>query len=131
MFCSCPKCCDDVTVTSDEPGELQVLVSQGEDLGGIELFLLQLIKSVVMPISGRTRITANSDTFKCTINGEPMSVVQDATYMGIRWSTDSNEPTVEENIKKSGRPCLHGHNRLDPKIAVHFDQVYVVPTFIK
>ena len=55
MCCSCPACCDDVTVTSHEPEELQVLVSEGEDNGGMEQFLLQPIKSVAMPIPGKTR----------------------------------------------------------------------------
>ena len=30
VCCSCPACCDDVAVTSDEPEELQILVSEGE-----------------------------------------------------------------------------------------------------
>ena len=54
-----------------------------------------------MPIPGKTRKTIDSDTFTWTINGEPMPVVQDATHMGIKRSAASNEPTVEQNIKKS------------------------------
>ena len=62
VCCSFPACCDDVTVTSDEPEELQVLVSEGEDYGGMERFLLQPIKSVVMSIPGKTRKSMDSDT---------------------------------------------------------------------
>ena len=36
VCCSCPTFCDDVTVTSYEAEELQVLVSKEEDFGGIE-----------------------------------------------------------------------------------------------
>ena len=101
VYCSCPACCDDVTVTSDESEELQVLVSEGEDYGGMERFLLQPIKSVVMPIPGKTRKTMDSDTFTWTINGEPMPVVQDATHMCINRSAVSNEPAVEKKHLKS------------------------------
>ena len=137
VCCSCPACCNDVTFTSDEPEELQVLVSEGEDYVGMERFLLQPIKSVVMPIPGKTRKTMDSDTFTWTINGEPMPVVQDATHMGIKRSAVSNEPTVEENIKKARKtmyslmgPGLHGHNGLDPETAVQLYQVYVLLTLL-
>ena len=81
--------------------------------------------------------TMDSDTYTWTINGEPMPVVQDATHMGIKRSAVSNEPTVEENIKKARKtmyslmgPGLHGHNGLDPETAVQLYQIYVLPTLL-
>ena len=66
-----------------------------------------------------------------------MPVVQDATHMGIKWSTVSNEPTVEENIKKARKtvysfmgPGQHEHNGLDTETAVQLYQVYVLPTLL-
>ena len=57
--------------------------------------------------------------------------------MGIKRSAVSNEPTVEENIKKARKtmyslmgPGLHGHNGLDPETAVQLYQVYVLPTLL-
>ena len=63
VCCAAPACADDVTFTSDKPDELQVLVSESEDYSGMERFLLQPVKSVVMPVPGIVRKTTNLDQF--------------------------------------------------------------------
>ena len=135
ISCAAPACADDVTFTSDEREELQVLVNEGDDYSGMERFLLQPVKSVVMPIPGKARKTTNTDNFTWTIKGEPMPIVQEATHMGIKRSAVSNESTVEENIKKARKtmyslmgPGLHGYNGLDPETSVQLYQIYVLPT---
>ena len=132
-----PACAEDVTFENDEREELQVLVNEGDDYGGMERFLLQPVKSVVMPIPGKARKTTSIDNFTWTIKCEPMSSVQEATHMGIKRSAVSNEYTVEENIKKARKtmyslmgPGLHGYNGLDPKTSVQFYQIYVLPTLV-
>ena len=77
------------------------LVDEGGDYGVMERYLLQPVKSVVMPVTGKARKTTDSDDFTWTINGDPMPVVKEATHMGIKRSAISNEPTIEENIKKA------------------------------
>ena len=75
--------------------------------------------------------------FVWTINGEPMTVVQEASHLGIKRSAISNEVTVGENIKKARKMLyilmgsgLHGYNDLDPKTATHIYQNYVLPTLV-
>ena len=137
VCCAAPACADDVTFTSDKPDELQVLVSESEDYSGMERFLLQPVKSVVMPVPGIARKTTNLDQFSWTINGEKMPVVKEVTHMGIKRSAVSNDVTVDENIKKARKtmyslmgPGLHGYNGLDPETSVQLYQVYVVPTLV-
>ena len=46
-----------------ESSEFQVLVSEGYGYGGMERFLLQPIKSIVMPITGKAKKTTESEQF--------------------------------------------------------------------
>ena len=43
-----------------QSSELQVLVSEGKGYGGMERFLLQPIKSMVMPITGKAKQVTES-----------------------------------------------------------------------
>ena len=99
--CSAPTCADDMAFLSDDKEELQSLVNEGDDYSGMERYLLQPVKSVVMPVPGRSRKPVDIQDFVWTINGEPMPVVQEATHMGIKRSAISNEPTVNEKYQES------------------------------
>ena len=92
--CSAPTCADDMTFATDDKEELQGLVNEGNDYSGMERYLLQPVKSVVMPIPGGSKKPVDTKGFVWTINGEPMPVVQEATHMGIKRSAISSEPTV-------------------------------------
>ena len=133
--CPIPTFADDMTELSDSKGELQTLVVEGDDYSTLERYLLQPVKSVVMPVPGRGKKPVDTGDFVWTINGKPLPIVQETTHMGIKRSAISNEATVEENIKKARKmlyslmgPGLHGYNGLDPETAVHIYQTYVLPT---
>ena len=55
--CPIPTCADDMTELSDSKEELQTLVDEGDDRSTLERYLLQPVKSVVMPVPGRNRWT--------------------------------------------------------------------------
>ena len=99
VYCAAPAVLM-MTFTSEDKEKLQVLVDEGGDYGGMERYLLQPVKSMVMPVPRKAIKTTDSDDFTWTINGEPMRVVKEATHMGIKRSTISNEPTIAENIEK-------------------------------
>ena len=135
--CPIPTCADDMTELSDSKEELQTLVDEGDDYSTLERYLLQPVKSVVMPVPGRGKKPVDTGDFVWTINGKPMPIVQETTHMGIKRSAISNEATVEENIKKARKMLyslmgsgLHGYNGLDPETAVHIYQTYVLPTLV-
>ena len=99
--CPIPTCADGMTALSDSKEELQTQVDEGVDYSTLERYLLQPVKSVVMPVAGRGKEPVDTGDFVWTINGKPMSIVQETTHMGIKRSAVSNEATVEENIKKA------------------------------
>ena len=53
VCCAAPACADDMTFTSDDKEELQVLVDEEGDYGGMERYLLQSVKSVVILMVSR------------------------------------------------------------------------------
>ena len=73
----------------------------------MELFLLQS----VVPNNARFREPVKSGDL--TMNDRPMSVVEQTSHVGISRSSDSDETTVLENIKKARRtlyslmPAIH------------------------
>ena len=48
--CPIPTCADDMTELSDSKDEVQTLVDEGDNYSTLERYLLQLVKSVVMPV---------------------------------------------------------------------------------
>ena len=48
--CPIPTCADDMTELSDSKEELQTLIDEGDDYSTLERYLLQPVKSVVMPV---------------------------------------------------------------------------------
>ena len=101
--CPIPTCADDMTELSDSKEELQTLVDEGDDCSTLERYLLQPVKSVVMPVPGRGKKPANTGDFVWTINGKPMPIVQGTTHIGTKRSAISNEATQEslENVVQS------------------------------
>ena len=64
-------------------------------------------------------------------------MVDEAAYMGIVRSTDSQESTVNQNSEKARRTVyslmgagLHGENGLDPATSIHILQIYVLPLLV-
>ena len=66
VYCAALACADDMSFTSDNKQILQVLVDEGGGYGGIERYLLQPVKSVIMPVPGKARKTTDSDDFSGT-----------------------------------------------------------------
>ena len=66
-----------------------------------------------------------------------MPVVEQTSHVGISRSSDFDETTVLENIKKARRtryslmPAgLHGENGLDSETSLHLYQTYVMPVLL-
>ncbi|MEW8547953.1 MAG: reverse transcriptase family protein, partial [Candidatus Thiodiazotropha sp.] len=137
ICCAAPTCADDMTFVSDAKQTLQTLIHEAADFASMERYLIQPVKSVVMPIASRASRFSEPDAFTWSINGEAMPVVEEAAHMGILRSSISNETTVNENIKKARRtlyslmaPGLHGYNGLDPETSVQLFQIYVLPALV-
>ena len=104
--CPIPTCADDMTELRDSKEEIQTLVDEGDNYSTLERYLLQLVKSVVMPVPSRGRKPVDTGDFIWTIYGKPMPVVQEAAHIGIKKSAISNEVTVVEKIsRKLGKCC--------------------------
>ena len=115
---------------------LQLLVDIAVDFSGMERFLLQSIKHVLLQILKHLRRTHIGDTVM-TMKGQPMPVVQEAMHMGILRSTDTQEGAVSHNIQKARRTVyslmgsgLHGENELDPETSIHLLQTYVLSVLV-
>ena len=50
ICCVAPTCADDTSPMSDELSPLHSLVSEAEDFSAMELFVIQPVKSVVLPV---------------------------------------------------------------------------------
>ena len=61
--CPIPTCADDMTELSDSKEELQTLLDEGDDYSTLERYLLQPVKSVVMPVPGRGKKPVDTGDF--------------------------------------------------------------------
>ena len=102
----------------------------------MELFLLQPVKSVVLEVPNNAGLSKPAKSGDLTVNGKPMPVVEQTSHVDISRSSDSDETTVLENIKKAWRTLyslmpagLHGENGLDPETSLHLYQIYVMLSF--
>ena len=117
---------------------LQLLVDIAVDFSGMERFLLQPVKSVVLQIHvlNHLRRTHIDDTV-VTMKEQPMPVVKEAMHIRILRSADTQESAVSHNIQKARRTVyslmgsgLHGENGLDPETSIHLLQTYILPVLV-
>ncbi|CAC5392641.1 unnamed protein product [Mytilus coruscus] len=124
--CCAPTCADDVALTSNNPLELQTIIDISLDFSKREGYLLQPTKSVVIPVKICRKFLEIEDGF-WKLNGKNMSIVPNASHIGIQKSDKNSDDTiVNENIKKARRAMyslmgtgLHGENGLDTDSAVY------------
>ena len=137
MNCNGPTCADDTTVVTEEHGPLQTLLSISDDYSGLEQYLLQLLKSVVLTIPPPRKRDKLEDGHHWTLKGKEMPNVTQTMHMGIMRSADTEQSATKDNIQKARRTLyslmssvLHGENGLDPETAIHLMQTYVLPVLI-
>ena len=96
----CPDLCWECAIARDDKNVLQSMVNNAKDFSEMELFLLQSVNSVILevPNNAQCREPVNCDL---TMNGKPMPVVEQTSHIGISRSSDSDETTILENIKKA------------------------------
>ena len=135
--CNGPTCADDTTVVTEERGPLQTLLSISDDYSGLEQYLLQLLKSVVLTIPPPRKRDKLEDGHHWTLKGKEMPYVTQTMHMGIMRSADTEQSATKDNIQKARRTLyslmssgLHGENGLDPETAIHLMQTYVLPVLI-
>ena len=109
-------------------------MSEAEDFSVMELFVIQPVKSVVLPVP-------YGDIKDCDIqikvDNKNLPNVSQTMHMGIMRSANTQESAVQENIKKSRMTIyslmgagLHGENGLDPDTSIHLLQTYVIPILV-
>ncbi|MEW8548618.1 MAG: reverse transcriptase family protein, partial [Candidatus Thiodiazotropha sp.] len=137
ICCVAPTCADDIAIASDSKILLQSLVDIAVDYSQMELFLLQPAKSVVLDIPNGSRKRDSTSLTDLVMGGEIMPTVDNTTHVGICRSSDSDESTVIENVKKARRTLyslmpagMHGENGLDPESSLHLYQIYVIPILL-
>ena len=135
--CNGPTCADDTTVVTEERGPLQTLLSISDDYSGLEQYLLQLLKSVVLTIPPPRKRDKLEDGHHWTLKGKEMPNVTQTMHMGIMRSADTEQSATKDNIQKARRTLyslmssgLHEENGLDPETAIHLMQTYVLPVLI-
>ena len=136
ICCAAPTCADDTAPMSEELSPLQSLVSEAEDFSIMEHFVIQPVKSVVLPVPYHTRKHQDS-SIRIKVDGKDLPVVTETMHMGIMRSANTQESAVQENIKKARRTIyslmgagLHGENGLDPDTSIHLLQTYVIPILV-
>ena len=122
---------------TEERGPLQTLLSISDDYSGLEQYLLQLLKSVVLTIPPPRKRDKLEDGHHWTLKGKEMPNVTQTMHMGIIRSADTEQSATKDNIQKARRTLyslmssgLHGENGLDPETAIHLMQTYVLPVLI-
>ena len=135
ICCVAPTCADTFPL-SDELSPLQSLVSETEDFSVIELFVIQLVKSVVLPVPYHMRELKDCH-IQIKVDDKYLPVVSQTMHMGIMRSANTQESVVHENIKKARRTIyslmgtgLHGENGLDADTSIHLLQTYVIPFLV-
>lgn len=137
--CVAPTCADDVALVCDKPDNLQALINIAVDYSHMERYYLQPTKSVVLPLdyTPRRQSETHPSNYTWTINDTDMPVVKEAMHVGLMRSANTQETTVQENIKKARRTIyslmasgLHGENGLDPETSLHLIQTYVLPVLL-
>ena len=94
------------------------------------------MKSVLLKILPTLR-GQDPEEADITLKGQPMPVVQETMHMGILRSANSQESSVEENIKKARHTTyavmaagLHGENGLDPETSFQLTYTYILPILV-
>jgi hypothetical protein len=127
-YCGTTTVADDVTLISNDPYELQSMLDIQRSHANSKRYLISEQKSSIL-------------TFNCTkehkwyLNNKEMSATNKATHLGIeRISTGNNrKEVVQTRIATARRTVfalmgagLHGLNGVNPKVAIHLIQVYVM-----
>ena len=103
--CCAPTCADDVALTANNPLDIQTMVDTSVDFSKREGYLLQLMKSAVLPVKTTTKtkiLQINEGYWK--LDGKDMPVMENTSHIGIQKSgNNSVQLTVDENITKSSR----------------------------
>ena len=121
---------------SEELLPLQSKASTAEDYSIMEEFLIQPDKSVVLPVPYKAAEKQDSD-IQIIVADKAMPVVTQTRHMRIMSLANSQEPAVQENIKKARRTVhsligagLHVENGLDPDTSIHLLQTYIIPILV-
>ena len=142
VFCGAPTCADDVLLMTHDPDELQLMLDIAFDYSGMENYLLQPVKSVIVVAEpskrAASKATAGKGDREWNLGGVPMPQVESTTHMGMpRGTVKFATEEVTVNIQKARRSMyslmpagLHGENGLDPQTVVHIFQVYVISVLL-
>ena len=141
VFCRAPTCADDVLLMTDDPDELQLMLDIAFDYSGMENYLLQPVKSVIVVAEpskrASSKATAGKGDREWNLGGVPMPQVESTTHMGMpRGTVKFATEEITVNIQKARRSMyslmpagLHGENGLSQTV-VHIFQVYVIPVLL-
>ena len=111
-------------------------MSEAEDFSAMEFFVIQPVKSVVLPVPYHMQEHKDCD-IQIKVDNKNLPVVSQTMHMGIMRPANTQESAGQENIKKARRTIyslmgavLHGENGLDPDTSIHLLQTYVIPILI-
>jgi 5'-3' exonuclease len=131
-YCGTPTVADDVTLISNDPCELQSMLDIQTSHSNSKRYLISEQKSSIL-------------TFNCTkehkwyLNNKEMSATNKVTHLDIeRISTGNNRKELVQTRITTARKTvfalmgagLHGLNGVNPKVAIHLIQIYVMPRLL-
>jgi hypothetical protein len=128
-----------LSVVSDNPRDLQILVNQAVQYSITHRYKLQPQKSVVIEINKKGRNQQDKNLPR-KINQDDMPTVEKSAHLGILRSK-SNQKTensqIEQNITKARRTAysllstgFYGKNGLDPITSISLYKTYVQPVLM-
>ena len=132
LYCGIPTVVDDVTLVSNDPNELQVMLSVQSSFANKQRFIISSKKSCVLQNG------CDKDQ-RWTINNETLQTPMSAPHLGIQrdnYSKFGVEEVIPSRIHTACRTVyalmgagLHGLNGLNPKASVHLIKCYVLLVF--
>ena len=126
ISCVAAGCADDVAILVENKRILQLLIDIVVDYSGMDRYLLQPIKSVLLEIVQHAGRSPPDDTV-VTMKEQPMPIVEEAMHMGVLRSADTQETAGLHNIQKARCTVYNG---LDPETSIHLLQTYVLPILV-
>ena len=123
---------DDLTIISDSPCKLQVLLGIAEHDAACQRYSFSETKTKIISINRKKH------TREILLNKKPLQFSTEEKHLGIyRSNTLSNAPTINNRIKSARRAMyqlmgagLYGYNGINPTVSKHLIDMYILPILI-
>jgi hypothetical protein len=133
LYCVIPTVADDVTLVSNDPNELQLMLSVQSSFANKQRFIISSKKSCVLQngCDQDQRGTINNETLQTPTSAPHLGIQRDNySQFGVKEVIHSRIQTARRTVYALMGAGLHGLNDLNPKASVHLIKCYVLPRLL-